>query len=162
MRRMYRHARVMQPVARAQDAVRELFDAFWPSPRLLPADWTAACGDSRDSRTARVVSDYIAGMTDRFVADEYARVLGRDMSHLESMPGGAYAVIHCSVTILPGAGHMSADRGVYQPPPEDIQVYDPAEDEEQERSRLPILDCHRACSCWRLSAAWCGLPITRA
>jgi cell division septation protein DedD len=34
---------------------------------------------------------------------------------------------------------MSADRGVYQPPPEDIQVYDPAEDEEQERSRLPIL-----------------------
>lgn len=34
---------------------------------------------------------------------------------------------------------MSADRGVYQPPPEDIQVYDPAEDEEEERSRLPIL-----------------------
>jgi cell division protein FtsN len=34
---------------------------------------------------------------------------------------------------------MSGDRGVYQPPPEDIQVYDPAEDEEQERSRLPIL-----------------------
>ncbi len=33
----------------------------------------------------------------------------------------------------------SSDRGVYQPPPEDIQVYDPAADEEQERSRLPIL-----------------------
>ncbi len=33
----------------------------------------------------------------------------------------------------------NSDRGVYQPPPEDIQVYDPAEDEEQERSRLPIL-----------------------
>lgn len=31
------------------------------------------------------------------------------------------------------------ERGVYQPPPEDIQVYDPAADEEQERSRLPIL-----------------------
>lgn len=33
------------------------------------------------------------------------------------------------------------DRGIYQPPPEDIRLYDPdiEEEEEQERSRLPIL-----------------------
>jgi len=75
---MYRHARVMQAVSRAQDAVRELFGAFLIKPELLPADWLAACSTPGDSRTARVVSDYIAGMTDRFVAAEYTRVLGRD------------------------------------------------------------------------------------
>lgn len=77
---MYRHERVMQTVSRAQAAVREVFDAFLTKPQLLPADWGQACGAPGDSRTARVVSDYVAGMTDRFVADEYRRVLGRDCS----------------------------------------------------------------------------------
>jgi dGTPase len=76
--RMYRHERVMQVMGRAQAAVRELFGVLLAKPSLLPADWTQACGAGGDSRTARVVCDYIAGMTDRFVADEYARVFNRD------------------------------------------------------------------------------------
>jgi dGTPase len=77
-RRMYRHERVMQVMGRAQTAVRELFVALLADPSLLPADWTETCGAGGDSCTARIVCDYIAGMTDRFVAEEYQRVFHKD------------------------------------------------------------------------------------
>ncbi|HEY1962480.1 MAG TPA: deoxyguanosinetriphosphate triphosphohydrolase [Rhizomicrobium sp.] len=72
--RMYRHPRVMDPMAKAQRVVRELFAALGADPRLLPADWAASCGASGDAATTAVVRDYIAGMTDRFAIEEHARV----------------------------------------------------------------------------------------
>ncbi len=78
--RMYRHERVMGAMTRAQGAMRELFGALLDDPRLLPADWAEGCGGPCNSRTARVVCDYMAGMTDRFVAEEYRRVFGRDLA----------------------------------------------------------------------------------
>ena len=41
---------------------------------LLPPDWRQRCSVVPDSVTARAVCDYIAGMTDRFAAQEYRRI----------------------------------------------------------------------------------------
>ncbi|MGQ0741446.1 MAG: deoxyguanosinetriphosphate triphosphohydrolase [Alphaproteobacteria bacterium] len=78
--RMYRHERVLLVIRRAQAAVCELFEAYLANPSLLPADWAAACGAPCDPRTARVVCDYMAGMTDSFVADGYARAFNKALS----------------------------------------------------------------------------------
>lgn len=72
--RMYRHPRVMGAMTRAQGAITALFERFSSDPAELPADWAKDCGAPGDARTVSVVRDYIAGMTDRYVVLEYARV----------------------------------------------------------------------------------------
>ncbi len=74
--RMYRHPRVMEPMAGAQAVIAELFQILSAEPGLLPADWTAQCGAAGDSATRRVVRDYIAGMTDNYALMEHARLTG--------------------------------------------------------------------------------------
>ena len=76
---MYRHPRVMVPVGRAKMVVGELFAAFSANPAKLPPDWAGLCGAQGDAVTGGVVRDYIAGMTDRYVLSEYARVLGKEI-----------------------------------------------------------------------------------
>jgi dGTPase len=57
--------------------VNALFPLFLEHPELLPADWQGdvAKAQSREEM-ARVVLDYVAGMTDRFAIGEYQRLLG--------------------------------------------------------------------------------------
>ncbi len=73
-RRMYRHDHVMTIMGQAQNLLTELFGAYITNPQLLPADWQDACAGVGDTRTARAVCDYIAGMTDGFAQQEYKRV----------------------------------------------------------------------------------------
>lgn len=77
-RRMYRHQRVLDVMANAQHCLMEVFDALMSSPGLLPRDWTDQCGSPGDARTARAVCDYIAGMTDRYLLQEYQRIFHRE------------------------------------------------------------------------------------
>ncbi|WP_285672549.1 deoxyguanosinetriphosphate triphosphohydrolase [Paralimibaculum aggregatum] len=73
--RMYRHWRVKRMRAKAARVVAELFDIFTSEPGLMPEDWSAAClAQGSEAGRARVVADYIAGMTDRFALKEH-RVL---------------------------------------------------------------------------------------
>jgi dGTPase len=78
--RMYRHVRVMSSMNKAKMVVEELFRALSRSPSLLPADWAAGCGEAGDAATARIVRDYIAGMTDRFALQEYRRIFDREIA----------------------------------------------------------------------------------
>jgi dGTPase len=55
--------------------VVELYQALTGNPSLMPPDWRDAAGEAGDKRTAEVVRDYIAGMTDRFALAEYRRIL---------------------------------------------------------------------------------------
>ena len=71
--RMYRHYRVNRMSSKARRIVRELFRLFLAEPECLPGDWLAQTGDS-EAETARVVADYLAGMTDRFALDEHRRL----------------------------------------------------------------------------------------
>ena len=73
--RMYRHWKVQRMRTKAAGVVRDLFALFMDEPGLLPDDWRedAKYADS-DLNRARIVADYIAGMTDRFALQEH-RVL---------------------------------------------------------------------------------------
>jgi dGTPase len=72
--RMYRHQRVLQVMQNAQVALTRLFGAFMSDPHLLPKDWMDQCRAAGDPITARVICDYIAGMTDSFALQEYRRI----------------------------------------------------------------------------------------
>ncbi len=78
MQRMYRHWRVARMRAKAAKVVADLFAIFTDAPTLMPPEWSAQAraAEQAAGRTgrARVVADYIAGMTDRFALEEH-RVL---------------------------------------------------------------------------------------
>ncbi|MEM1277875.1 MAG: deoxyguanosinetriphosphate triphosphohydrolase [Pseudomonadota bacterium] len=67
---MYRHHRVKRMRIKATRVVEELFRIFMEDPTLMPPNWSAECSDDETMR-ARVVADYIAGMTDRFALEEH-------------------------------------------------------------------------------------------
>ena len=69
--RMYRHHKVNRMASKARRTVRELFEVFIDEPQCLPEEWRARCDDPRTLTTARVVADYVAGMTDRFAIQEH-------------------------------------------------------------------------------------------
>ena len=75
---LYHHHQVYRIMVKAQRVVRELFGALHDDPRLMPPDFFDAAKrlEARDGEAgrARVVADYIAGMTDRFALDEYERL----------------------------------------------------------------------------------------
>jgi dGTPase len=75
--RLYRHYRVHRMTAKAARTITALFTAFLDDPRLLPSDvqQQAAVKEEQHGKNgrARVVADYIAGMTDRYAIAEYER-----------------------------------------------------------------------------------------
>jgi dGTPase len=71
--RMYRHQRVNRMTSNARRVVSELFRLFLAEPDHLPAEWRALTSGSEAER-ARLVADYLAGMTDRFALDEHRRL----------------------------------------------------------------------------------------
>lgn len=76
--RMYRHARVLEIMTRAQRVIRDLFTAFLDDSKLLPADWREDSVTDDRSRFARQVCDFIAGMTDRYALDQHKRLFDLD------------------------------------------------------------------------------------
>ena len=71
--RMYRHWTVQRMRRKARTVVRELFGIFLGAPELMPEEWNA-CGALDERARARVVVDYIAGMTDRFALQEHRKL----------------------------------------------------------------------------------------
>jgi dGTPase len=71
---MYHHDRITEGRREAQRVVEVLFARFMDDPSRMPPEWTARARERHDSGKARVIADYIAGMTDRFANDEYARM----------------------------------------------------------------------------------------
>ncbi|MEX1236592.1 MAG: deoxyguanosinetriphosphate triphosphohydrolase [Roseovarius sp.] len=80
--RMYRAPMVMVQRAQATNVVDGLFPFYMSAPEHLPRRWQADV-EAADTTTAlaRLVSDYIAGMTDRYALAQHAKHLGG--------PGGA-------------------------------------------------------------------------
>ena len=61
--------------SRARRLTAELFRLLHGEPTLLPGEWRGRAGDVAGSaRAALTVSDYIAGMTDRFAMREYRQL----------------------------------------------------------------------------------------
>jgi dGTPase len=75
LRNLYRHPQVMETTDRARQVVNDLFTRYLDDPAQLP-DAHVSLGDPLQQR-ARMVADYIAGMTDRFAIREHERLFGR-------------------------------------------------------------------------------------
>ncbi|MBT4769942.1 MAG: deoxyguanosinetriphosphate triphosphohydrolase [Rhodospirillaceae bacterium] len=63
---MYRHERVNVMTVNAAKVMAELFTYFHGNPGSLPAPWPTEADGPGTAVTARLVADYIAGMTDRY------------------------------------------------------------------------------------------------
>jgi len=70
---MYRHYRVVRMAQKAEHFITSLFQAYISEPAQLPKSIQVRWKNGDDS-LARVVCDYIAGMTDRYALQEYEKL----------------------------------------------------------------------------------------
>jgi len=68
---LYRHQRIESMKDKARRILFGLFERYGDNPRLLPTDRRARIDADGLERT---IADYIAGMTDRYAAEEYRRL----------------------------------------------------------------------------------------
>lgn len=76
--RMYRHYTINRLHLKVERIVTDLFTAFTKNYKVLPDNWQArvveAGGAENEQIRARIVCDYIAGMTDRYAIREHERL----------------------------------------------------------------------------------------
>jgi dGTPase len=75
-RRMYRHDWVMRIMRDAEQIVSDLFQRYQRDPSELPAEWLQHAGEggAGEAMDARLIGNFIAGMTDRFALTEHQRL----------------------------------------------------------------------------------------
>ena len=75
--RMYRAPSVIKMRRKVTGVVNDLFPLFLHQPDLLPKRWRedVASAESEEA-LARIVADYISGMTDRFALQSHKRLIG--------------------------------------------------------------------------------------
>ena len=75
---VYRHSKVLRMTSKARRVVQELFNGFFRDVNLMPTEHRdlalQAEGAQGPAGRARVVADYIAGMTDRYAILEHRRL----------------------------------------------------------------------------------------
>ena len=72
---LYAHDRVSRMMSEAVKIVRQLFEAFMRDPGLLPPQYRDKLSAQQGTgERARIVADYIAGMTDRYAMREHERL----------------------------------------------------------------------------------------
>ncbi|MCE8519519.1 deoxyguanosinetriphosphate triphosphohydrolase [Ruegeria pomeroyi] len=77
--RMYRAPSVMVVREQVARVVEELFPIYLNDPRQMPKHWHGEIDAAADETAlARIVSDYVSGMTDRFALQDHARLTGSE------------------------------------------------------------------------------------
>ena len=74
MNKMYRHWKINIMTNKAKNIVDGLFKLYFKEPDLLPLEWNEGLKKTNSNFKARVVSDYIAGMTDRYAISEHKKL----------------------------------------------------------------------------------------
>ena len=73
---MYRHWQVRRMRRKAGIVVTDLFNVFMEDTGLMPDAWRMEANFAGEGEgAARVISDYIAGMTDRFALQEHRKIM---------------------------------------------------------------------------------------
>ena len=78
---MYRHHRVNRMATKGKRVVTELFNLYIEDPECLPREWADEAEGPKTAKTARVVADFIAGMTDRYALRQHQKLF--DLSAIE-------------------------------------------------------------------------------
>ena len=73
---LYRHNRVRSMNERTKSMIDLLFGCYMADPDEMPSSFSEQ-GNASDADRARVVADYIAGMTDRFAVAEHERLAAK-------------------------------------------------------------------------------------
>ncbi len=73
---LYRHEKKLEMTAKVQAMLSDLFTYYITDVTKMPAQFSTAAQRQDDAGRARVVADYIAGMTDRFAIAEHERTTG--------------------------------------------------------------------------------------
>ena len=63
---LYSHEQKLDMTHKAQAIVRDLFEAYSSNPNRMPREFAERASGGNEAARARVVADYIAGMTDRY------------------------------------------------------------------------------------------------
>jgi dGTPase len=73
---LYRHGKVRAMTDKAKLMVEVLFERYMSDPGQMPGEFCsrATTNGANESTKARVVADYVAGMTDRFAIAEHDRL----------------------------------------------------------------------------------------
>lgn len=71
---LYQNYKVLRMSSKAKRVIEDLFGAFMSDTRLLPPQYQIYA----DKDKARAVSDYVAGMTDRYAVREHKRIFSVD------------------------------------------------------------------------------------
>jgi dGTPase len=69
---LYNHYRVTRMTLKARKVVNDLFNIYTENPAVLPEDYQERADETDLVRT---VTDYIAGMTDRFALEEHRKLM---------------------------------------------------------------------------------------
>ncbi|WP_128892147.1 deoxyguanosinetriphosphate triphosphohydrolase [Erythrobacter sp. HKB08] len=73
---LYYHEEQLATAERARDVVARLYAAYEQDESFLTDGWRETLPDAEPART-RHISDFIAGMTDRYAIDQFARIYGK-------------------------------------------------------------------------------------
>jgi len=76
--RMYRHWRVNRTRSQARRILADMFQLFLGEPDVMPGGWGPKVMAADEDGRARIVCDYIAGMTDRFAIEEHRKLFQLD------------------------------------------------------------------------------------
>jgi len=71
--RMYRHPKINRMTNKADKVINDLFNLFQGEIELMPTQWQSKVKGMDDTGRARMIGDYISGMTDRFALQEHKR-----------------------------------------------------------------------------------------
>jgi len=71
---MYRNPSVLRVRKDAEQVLDDLFGALIDDPGKMPEEWAEAANDAGEAARARIVCDYIAGMTDRYALNAHRRL----------------------------------------------------------------------------------------
>lgn len=72
---MYKHYRVVRMASKAERVIQDIFSAYMEKPEMLPIDHCQKIENNEPiERRARIIADYIAGMTDRYALEEFDRL----------------------------------------------------------------------------------------
>jgi dGTPase len=73
--RMYKHYKLNRTRSYARRTLNAMFHLFLEEPDTLPTEWfQLVCSKDSETARARVICDYIAGMTDSFAIEEHQRL----------------------------------------------------------------------------------------
>jgi len=75
-RHLYSHERKLEMTRKVQAIVRDLFDAYTADVSRMPGEFADRAARQDESGRARVVADYIAGMTDRYAIAAHEALAG--------------------------------------------------------------------------------------